>query len=199
MNSDDKFSSVLIALLRGVVYRETDAALWQNLIDLQARVRDYLNVIRLELIIDEVEGYSYLKQRVLEPDERELPRLVVRRQLGYTASLLLVLLRKQLAEFDAHSSEARLIVTREEVIDLIRIFLPETSNEAKLLDRVDRVLEQVEHMGFLHRLRAGEEKFEVRRILKAFVDAQWLHEFEQKLAEYHRHAQAEAESERGAV
>jgi hypothetical protein len=29
--------------------------------------------------------------------------------------------------------------------------------------------------------------FEVRRILKAFVDAQWLAEFDQRLTEYQQH------------
>jgi hypothetical protein len=46
-------------------------------------------------------------------------------------------------------------------------------------------------LGFLRRLKAGGTLgggpgavFEVRRILKAFVDAQWLADFEQRLAAY---------------
>jgi hypothetical protein len=33
----------------------------------------------------------------------------------------------------------------------------------------------------------GSQNFEVRRIIKAFVDAQWLTEFDQRLAEYISH------------
>jgi hypothetical protein len=33
-------------------------------------------------------------------------------------------------------------------------------------------------------LRGSEDRFEVRRILKSFVDAQWLDEFERRLADY---------------
>jgi hypothetical protein len=36
----------------------------------------------------------------------------------------------------------------------------------------------------LRKLRGSEDRFEVRRILKSFVDAQWLGEFERRLAEY---------------
>ena len=41
------------------------------------------------------------------------------------------------------------------------------------------------------RLRGADDKFEVRRILKAFVDAQWLADFDQRLAAYHAHASSE--------
>jgi hypothetical protein len=33
-------------------------------------------------------------------------------------------------------------------------------------------------------LQRRADQFEVRRILKAFVDAQWLHNFDERLAEY---------------
>ena len=43
-------------------------------------------------------------------------------------------------------------------------------------------------MGFLRRMRASEELYEVQRILKAFVDAQWLSDFNARLEAYQRHA-----------
>jgi hypothetical protein len=50
-------------------------------------------------------------------------------------------------------------------------------------------------MGFLRRLRGADDKFEVRRILKAFVDAQWLADFDQRLAAYQAHASSEQAAE----
>jgi hypothetical protein len=99
-------------------------------------------------------------------------------------SLLLALLRKRLAEFDASSGEARLILAREQIADLLRLFLAEGSNEAKLADRIDAHIAKVVELGFLRRLRGKDEQFEVRRILKAYVDAQWLNEFDQRLRDY---------------
>jgi hypothetical protein len=42
-------------------------------------------------------------------------------------------------------------------------------------------------MGFLRRLRGTDNQYEVRRILKAFVDAQWLSELDQRLSAYREH------------
>lgn len=187
---DSALSLPLIALFKGVLYQEDDLALWQSLLDLQSRVRDYLGVLGLQLILDEAEGYAYLRQRQEEdqtaPGQVALPRLIARRQLSYPVSLLLALLRKRLAEFDASSGEARLILSREQIADLLRLFLAEGSNEAKLADRIDAHIAKVVELGFLRRLRGKDEQFEVRRILKAYVDAQWLNEFDQRLRDYSR-------------
>ncbi len=183
----DNFSTVLIALIRGVAYRENDPNLWQSLLDLQTRVREYIGLLGLELILDEAEGHAYLRQRQAAEGEPELPRLVPRRQLSYPVSLLLALLRKKLAEFDATSGDTRLILGREEIVELVRVFLPDTANEARLIDRIDAHINKIVELGFLRRLRTGEDRYEVRRILKAFVDAQWLAEFDRRLSEYKSH------------
>jgi hypothetical protein len=178
------YSTVLIALMKGIVSREDDAEIWQALVELQARVREYVAVLGLELMLDEAEGLAYLRQKPPQPNEPEFPRLVARRQLGYSVSLMLALLRKKLAEFDAASGESRLILTSEQIADTLRLFLADTGNEARMMDRVDTDIKKVVEMGFLRKLRGSDDRFEVRRILKSFVDAQWLDQFEQRLADY---------------
>lgn len=180
----DGLSRVLLALFKGVVYQENEARLWQSLLNVQARVREYVTVLGLELILDEAEGYAYLRQRPAGEGEPELPRLVARRQLGYAVSLLVALLRKKLAEFDAKSGDSRLILGRADIVELMRLFLPDTANEARLMDRLDGHINRVVELGFLRPLRERDDQFEVRRILKAFVDGQWLGELDRRLAEY---------------
>lgn len=182
------FSLVLIALMKGVLQAEADPAQWQALLELQARVRDHVAPLGLELLLDESEGYAYLRQRPAAEGEPELPRLVPRRQLGYQVSLVLALLRKKLAELDAQGDGTRLILDREQIADMVRVFLPEAANEARLMDRLDAHLNKIVDMGFLRRLRGKDDQFEVRRILKAFVDAQWLGEFDRRLSDYAAHA-----------
>jgi hypothetical protein len=103
---------------------------------------------------------------------------------------LLALLRKKLAEFDAgggHEGEgSRLVLTRDDILELVRVFLPDNSNEARLIDQIETHINKVVDLGFLRRLKpsSGPVSFEVRRILKAFVDAQWLAEFDARLAAY---------------
>jgi hypothetical protein len=198
MDASHALSLALVALMKGVVYRVGDEASWQSLFELQARVRDHVGPLGLELVLDEAEGYAYLRQRPRAEDEPELPRLVARRQLGFTVSLVLALLRKRLAEFDATSGEPRLVLTQDEIADLVQLFLPEATNEARARDRIDRAVSQIEDMGFLRRLRGRDSELEVRRILKAFVDAQWLGEFDRRIAVYREHlAAGAAPDERG--
>jgi hypothetical protein len=183
-----ELSFVVVPLLKGVLYRDDNPGAWGALLDLQASVRDYVAVLGLDLMLDEAEGYAFLRSRPEgeETGEATMPRLVARRQLSYPVSLLLALLRKKLAEFDAGGGSTRLILSRDEVVELIRIFLPTGSNEAKLIDQIDRTLNQIVELGFIRRLRGQAQMIEVRRILKSFVDAQWLGKLDDLLAEYQR-------------
>ena len=186
-------SVLLINLLKSVLYRDGDEGQWAALLNLQARVRDYVAVLNLELVLDEAEGYAFLKSRPEPADDDpapRLPRLVARRPLSFPVSLLLALLRKKLAEFDAGGGDTRLVLGRDEIVELVRVFLPDGSNEAKLIDQIETTINKVAELGFLHKLKpagsasAGPASYEVRRILKAFVDAQWLAEFDTRLATY---------------
>lgn len=186
-------SSLLIGLLKGVQYREQDERQWANLLNLQARVRDQVAVLNLELVLDEAEGYAFLKSRPEPGDDDpapKLPRLIARRPLSFPVSLMLALLRKKLAEFDAGGGDTRLVLSRDELVELVRVFLPEGPNEARLIDQVETTINKVVDLGFLHKLKpasgaaAGPSSYEVRRILRAFVDAQWLADFDARLAAY---------------
>lgn len=179
-------SMVVVSLLRGVLYQDEKGPAWNTLLNLQPRVRDYVAVLGLELVLDEAEGYAFLQSRQEEDTEETtaVPRLVRRQQLSFPVSLLLALLRKKLAESDAAGGETRLILSLDEIADLIRIFLPVGSNEARLIDQIDTHLNKVVKMGFVRPLKGQQQMFEVRRILKAFVDAQWLAEFDRRLQEY---------------
>lgn len=186
---DIDLSTLAIMLLKGVIYREEDDRLWGALLKLQARVRDYVSILGLELVLDEAEGYAFLRSRTgLAEDETapRVPRLVARRPLSFPVSLLLALLRKKLAEFDASGGDTRLVLSRDDIVELIRVFLPDSSNEARLIDQIDTHINKIVELGFLRRLRVagGPPSFEVRRILKAFVDAQWLADFDVRLAAY---------------
>lgn len=182
-------STLLITLLKGVLYREGAERSWNALLSLQARVRDHVGVLGLDLVLDEAEGYAFLKSRPDPTDDDpapRTPRLIARRPLSFPVSLLLALLRRKLAEFDAGGSDTRLVLSREEIVELIRLFLPDSSNEARLIDQIETHINRVVDLGFLRRLKSsgGSSSYEVRRILKSFVDAQWLADFEQRLAAY---------------
>ncbi|MGH3155282.1 MAG: DUF4194 domain-containing protein [Streptosporangiaceae bacterium] len=178
---------VVTSLMKGVLYRDSHDRVWRQLLPLQAQVRDYVAVVGLTVVIDEAEGYAFLRSRPEEPDadpDHSVPRLIARRSLSFHVSLLLALLRKKLAEFDAGTSETRLMLTRDQIVEMVRLFLPSTSNEARLVDQIDSYIAKAVELGFLRQVRGQDALYEVRRILKAFVDGQWLADFDQRLAQY---------------
>lgn len=183
--TEPDLSTPVVQLMKGAVYRDTHDKAWQQLLQLQPQVRDYVEVLGLQVVVDEAEGYAFLRQRpVGDDDSTQIPRLVPRRSLSFHVSLLLALLRKKLAEFDAQGGDTRLMLTRAQIAEMLRVFLPATSNEARLLDQIDAHINKAADLGFLRPAKSAEPVFEVRRILKAFVDGQWLADFDAKLAEY---------------
>jgi hypothetical protein len=190
--TDPSLSLAVIPLMKGVIYRDGNEAAWQQVRQLQAQVRDYVDVLGLQVVIDEAEGYAYLRQRPADDEEAgQLPRLVPRRSLSFHVSLLLALLRKKLAEFDAQGGDTRLMLTRAQIVEMLRVFLPETSNEARLIDQIESHIGKAADLGFLRPVKNAEQLYEVRRILKAYIDGQWLADFSGRLAEYARLAEGE--------
>jgi hypothetical protein len=170
--------------MQGVVYRELDEDTWLTLERSGAGVRDHFATIGVEIVVDDSEGYAYLRSRPDGEDEEALPRLVRRRTLTYTVSLLLVLLRKRLLEFETAGSEGRLVLTRDQILEMLRVFQADSSNEARVTDHAERTIAKAVELGFLRPLRGQPDHWEVRRILKAYVDAQTLSDFAGKLKQY---------------
>lgn len=199
-----RLGRVVVPLLKGVVHAKADAVRWSALIALRSRVRDHVAVMGLTLVLDEAEGYAFLRSAVaadVDPGaaadddagasgDAAIPRLVARRPLSFPVSLLLALLRRRLVEFDAGGGETRLVMSRDEIGALVQLFLPGRGDEARQADQLDTHLNKIVDLGFLRRLKpsAGSDRelprYEVQRILRAFVDAQWLGELDERLAAY---------------
>ena len=177
-------ASAIIELMRGVVYREQSEQTWDTLERRVGLVRDHFADIGVEVVVDATEGYAYLRSADEDADEEPLPRLVRRRTLTYNVSLLLVLLRKRLVEFETSGSDGKLVLSRDGIVEMLRVFLADSTNEARVIDRVDSTIKQVAEHGFLRPLRGSIDLWEVRRILKAYVDAQTLSDYAGKLREY---------------
>lgn len=186
-HDNEDISAVVIHLMRGILYKEEKPKVWEAMELAQGPVRDYLAVINLELEIYDSDGFAYLKSKDQEDGDPSLPRIMARRPLSYPVSLLLALLRRKLTEHDTYSSEPRLIIEVGEFVDMVSAFFPTSNNEIKVLKRMDAHLQRIHDLGFIRFLDAKKDKFEVKRILKAYVDAQWLSDFNKKLEEYLNH------------
>jgi hypothetical protein len=184
VNDQHAVSSAIIRLMQGVVYRESDADTWLTLDRAGAGVRDHFATIGVDIVVDEDEGFAYLRTRPDVEGEDALPRLVRRRTLSYPVSLLLVLLRKRLVEFETGGGEGRLVLTTEQVVEMLRLFQADTTNDARVVDNAETTIKKAAELGFLRPLRGQSDHWEVRRILKAYIDAETLADFAGKLREY---------------
>lgn len=186
---DDEYkkalSRALIALYRGVVYKEQSDEIWRSIINMKGLICDHFSVLGIMVCIDEAEGFAYLRYPIgddVSDEDSEIPRLIPRRKLTFHVSLMTALLRRRMAESEAQG-EARLVMSSDEIVRMMRTFLPDNSNDARMTDKIESCMAKVEELGFLHRLK-DSRNFEVQRIIKAYVNAQWLSEFDKKLEEY---------------
>jgi len=184
MSNEHAVASAIIRLMQGVVYRESDEDTWMALERLGAGVRDHFAAIGVDVVVDDGEGYAYLRSRPEEDGDESLPRLVRRRALTFNVSLLLVLLRKRIVEFETTGGEGRLVLTTDQIIEMLRLFQAESTNDARIADQAETTIKKAAELGFLRQLRGQRDHWEVRRILKAYVDAQTLSNFAAKLLEY---------------
>lgn len=168
-------------LLREPMYRE-DGELWLTLRDEQDEIRHYFRQIGQQLVLDEGEGYAFIRQLEIEGEER-VPRLVQRRALSYLATLLLTALREEFLRFDSSASDStRLVKTRDELRNLVFDFLPETTNQVRDIARVDVAITRLGELGFVRQLGAAErDAFEIMRIVKARLSPADLETIKQRL------------------
>ncbi|GJM32411.1 MAG: hypothetical protein DHS20C18_14120 [Saprospiraceae bacterium] len=181
----EEFGIPAVYLLKGILYRQQEEA-WNLLLRYHGRLQEYFAVLGLELLVEEGEGYAYLRQKPREEaEESDFPRLMRRRQLSFPITLLIVLLRKRLLEFEAEGSETRLVVSHSDIVEMMRIYWSELdTNERKREDQLQSHIKKIITYGFLQPLKAEKDRYEVNRILKAYVPIEKLNEILAQLKSY---------------
>lgn len=183
-----KLPPILVHLLKGVLYRDQHPQVWHDLEALEAQVLDYFKLVGLDLMIDQAEGFAYLKQAQLD-DDSGIPRLIQRRPLGYALSVLCVLLRKRMVEADAGGSGAgnRVVLTHEQIVEMMKVFFPQRANEAFTEQQIDAQINKAVAMEVLKPLESTPPAYEVRPILKALATADWLQNLDEAIKAYQEH------------
>lgn len=195
------YSSVLIKLLQGSIVAD-EKKYWESLLIYQEAIREYFSALNLQLHLSMEDGYAFLKQgrqdlalgdpegEAMEGDEVDeddafsasVPSLVRRIPLSFEVSLLCVLLREALEQFDSRvSDDHRLVLHRTDIYELLKLFYEEKSDETKQVKRFDALINKVTELGFLKELKGNQHSFEVKRIIKAQFDAEQLRDIKAKM------------------
>ncbi|MBN8836225.1 MAG: DUF4194 domain-containing protein [Sphingobacteriia bacterium] len=183
------FAAVIIKLLQGPVYAD-DKNIWRELLGWQSAIQEYFGKIGMELVINEQDGFA----RILQPetdenDDNPLPRLMKRQPLNYEATLLAVILREGLEEFDVKSDGRKFYLTQKEIKERIELFYKEQSNKSKLWKDLSRPISSLLNIGILKLNREDaankdNNQYEIKRIIKAFISNDKLEEIKNKLNNY---------------
>lgn len=181
------YSKAIVKLLKGTV--EHNDSVWDNILLYQSEIQDYLSVIGLDLIVKKDEGFAFVKQALLD-DEKTI-HLVTRRQLGFEVSVVLIVLRQMLEDFELNPTDSQSnekYVTASQIKEEVELFLPAKFNQVKFKQDLDNYISKVIELGFLVAPKQSEASMETRykihRIIKEKITLDDLVEFKNKLNDY---------------
>ena len=179
------YSKAVVKLLKGVV--ENNDTIWSDILTYQTEIQDYISLMGLELILKKDEGFAFIKQRTI--DDAKTVNLVSRRQYGFELSVMLVVLRQMLEDFDSNptlSQATDKYVTAFEIKEETEMFLPSTYKKAKFEKELDNNIERLVDFGFLIAPKSndGETRYKIHRIIKEKVTLDDLLDFKKQLNDY---------------
>ncbi len=178
------YSKAIVRLLKSTV--ENNSNVWEDVINYQNEIQEYISQIGLELIVKKDEGFAFVKQ--LEDSEGNTLGLVQRRQIGFETSIVLVVLRQSLEEFDSNPTQfaTEKFITDSEIKDELELFLQEGYNKLKFKKELDKYIRNVVELGYLKEInkKDNETKYQIHRIIKEKITLDILQDFKTKLQEY---------------
>lgn len=180
------YSKAIVKLLKTTVERKNEN-LWNDVINYQVEIQDFISQIGLELIVKKDEGFAFVRQ--FEDSEGNTLGLISRRQIGFEVSIVLVVLRQSLEDFDSNPTQfqvAEKFITDSEIKDEVELFLPEKFNRVKFTKELDSYIKRIVELGYLKEAgkRENETKYQIHRIIKEKVTLDILQEFKTNLQEY---------------
>jgi chromosome condensin MukBEF MukE localization factor len=190
------WSVVAIKLLQGVLYSDESISDWSTLMKFRNELLDYFARIGLLLVFDDREGYGYAYLRQIEVDDQaksesdgvkyqNLPRLFRRSVLSYDVTVLCVLLRQRLHDFDNMSNldDERCAIDENELFEDWKKMIPEMADEKKSKNRFDTAIKRLKEIHFIKQIGESEGQWEIRRIVKARITLEILENLRQQLQE----------------
>lgn len=180
------YSKAIVRLLKSPIERKNES-LWNNVVTYQNEIQEYIATIGLELIVKKDEGFAFVKQ--FEDSEGNSLGLIVRRQIGFEASIVLIVLRQSLEDFDSNPTQiqvAEKFITNTEIKEEVELFLQEGYNRMKFQKDLDSHINKIVELGYLKEVSKNdsESKYQIHRIIKEKVTLDILQDFKTKLKDY---------------
>ncbi|WP_282032661.1 DUF4194 domain-containing protein [Winogradskyella eximia] len=178
------YSKAIVKLLKGIV--ERNSSVWEDIINYQEQIQEYLAQIGLELIVKKDDGFAFVKQ--FEDSEGKTLGLITRRQIGFETSIVILVLRQSLEDFDSNPTQltSEKFITDTEIKDELELFLQEGYNKMKFQQKLNKYISNAVELGFIKEInkKDNETKYQIHRIIKEKITLDILQDFKNKLQEY---------------
>jgi len=184
------WAAAAVKLLQGIVYHDDPGEAWEAILAGVTPLSDYFARIGLLLVVNEEDGFAYLRQiepAMLPPDYPSIPKLFRSIALTFEASLLCVLLRDELRRFEEEiHRDSRCVVLQSTLLELWQALVPGEADPVRANRNLGGQLRKLEELKFVRRFEQEPASWEVRKILKARLPLEALErlrsELEQELA-----------------
>ena len=133
------YSKAIIRLLKSPV--ERSSPVWDSIIHYQVDIQDFVGTIGLELIIKKDEGFAFIKQ--LENSDGDTLGLIQRRAVGFEVSIVLIVLRYSLEDFDNNPTQYQSnekFISNLQIREELELFLQEGYNHLKFQKDMDKYI-----------------------------------------------------------
>lgn len=193
--------ALVVHLLKDYIDREDNKVLFESLVRQELAVSSMCRTLFLRLVIDQDSGFAYVRSLAddeLPPEvQQRPPRLLSRKALPFYDSLILILLRQRLLDFEMSGQFGRLVLERAEILTMVKTFIHQVNNDKSLDDKLHKSIENLCSLGLLGKNKSGTtargrtaknerdlERIEVKRIIGVIVTPEILKQADDTLASY---------------
>ena len=194
--------ALMVFLLKNYIDREDDKQLFESLVRQEREVEEFCRRLFLRLVVDHESGYAYVRSLTEEELPQNAgqrpPQLLTKRALPFYDSMVLILLRQRLLEFELSGQFGRLVLERSEILTMVKTFVHNVNNDKRLDDNLNKAIDNLCSMGLLGKNKSAAasstkkadrnmERIEVRRIISVIVTPEILKQADEILASYVKH------------
>ena len=143
--------------------------LWTVLLRDESVIRKFFCELFLELVIDRDLQVAFTRQA--DTDDNEIPRLLRRAQLTFIDSVLLLYLRKQLAQAETHGERA--VVSKDDIVEELKSYDKNGNTDKAGFDkRIHASIEKIKKHNILQKIKGSDNRFEISPTLKLLFSAE---------------------------
>ena len=145
--------ALMVFLLKHYIDREDDKQLFESLVRQEREVEEFCRRLFLRLVVDHESGYAYVRSLTEEELPQNVgqrpPQLLTKRSLPFYDSMVLILLRQRLLEFELSGQLGRLVLERAEILTMVKTFVHNVNNDKRLDDNLNKAIDNLCSLGLL--------------------------------------------------